>query len=148
MDMQVDFFARQGYGKVALRKFGNVSENFRLCEAGWIDKDPKSRSVMEVIGAEFRIAKTGAYKGKLSVLIKGTERTVYVTAEEMVAEEIAIREHLACVIGVAASEISDDAMDDLRYTPTDDAIRECWISKPWEKGSKDKREKQIAHFNQ
>jgi hypothetical protein len=38
---------------------------------------------MEVKGAEFIEAKTGKNKGKLCKIIKDTDRTVYVTKEEM-----------------------------------------------------------------
>lgn len=82
MNMERDIFAEQPYGKVALKKLGNVSENFRLYAAGWLG-DGKEREVMEIHGAEFRRAKTGKNKGLLSIMVKGTKRTVYVTKQEM-----------------------------------------------------------------
>lgn len=38
---------------------------------------------MKVTGADFRVAKAGPDKGKLAVKVKGTDRTVYVTREEI-----------------------------------------------------------------
>jgi hypothetical protein len=81
-DMTKDFFADQSYGKIALKKFGKVSENFRLFYAGWLGKGME-RDVMEVKGAEFRKALTGPNRGKLSIKVQGTERTTFVTAEQM-----------------------------------------------------------------
>ncbi len=80
--MSTDVFSQTSYGKVALTKMGEVPEDFRLYECGWMDTE---RSVMEVIGAEFRKAKSGKNKGKVSILIKGTEQRVLVTAKEMEA---------------------------------------------------------------
>jgi len=85
MDMDQDVFAEQSYGKVALQKMAPVPENFRLYCAGWLGKEPKDFTVMEVTGAQFRVAKTGVNKGKLSIMVAGTKRTVYVTATEMKA---------------------------------------------------------------
>lgn len=85
-DMSKDIFANCAYGKAALKKLGNVPANFRLYEAGWLGKHP-AREVMEVIGAEFRAAKSGPDAGKLSVKVEGSDRTVYVTKAEIQAEE-------------------------------------------------------------
>lgn len=85
MDMGHDVFAEQSFGKVALQKMAPVPENFRLYCAGWLGDKPESWDVMEVTGAEFRIAKRGPNKGKLSILVPGTKRTVYVTRAEMKA---------------------------------------------------------------
>lgn len=85
-DMTVDVFAPTPYGKVALRKLAPIPENFRLYSAGWMEDHPDDFSVMKVSGAAFRAAKTGPNKGKLSILIRGTDRTVYVTKEEINAE--------------------------------------------------------------
>lgn len=79
-DMTKDHFAETVFGKLALIKMGEVPENFRLYEAGWIDDE---RTLMFVKGCEFRYAKSGINKGKLSIAVEGTERKVYVTSEEM-----------------------------------------------------------------
>jgi hypothetical protein len=83
MDMTVDLFAQYPYGKAALKQLGDVPENFRLFEAGWLGKRPEEFRVMEVKGAQYRPAKTGANKGKLTILVQGTTRTAYVTKEEI-----------------------------------------------------------------
>lgn len=58
-------------------------ENFRLYAAEWLGEKPKDWDVMKVTGAEFRVAKSGPNKGKLSVMVEGTKRTAHVTREEM-----------------------------------------------------------------
>lgn len=83
MDMEHDIFAKVSYGKLALKKLAPVGENFRLYSAGWIGEKLEEMTVMQVTGADFRRALSGKNKGKLSILIKGTERTAYVTADEM-----------------------------------------------------------------
>lgn len=83
MDMTTDVFAEQSYGKAALKKLAPVPENFRLYEAGWLGKKPKDWKTMKVSGAEFRTAKTGKNAGKLSILVKGSVRSVIVTKDEM-----------------------------------------------------------------
>lgn len=83
MDMQKDVMAETGFGKAALQKLAPTPENFRLYQAEWLGDKPKDWDVMKVIGAEFRPAKTGPNKGKLTVMVKGSQRTVYVTKAEM-----------------------------------------------------------------
>jgi hypothetical protein len=79
MDMTTDIFAEQSYGKAALKKMGDVPATFRLFMAGWLGNS----DTMEVKGAEFRKALSGKNKGMLTVLVKGTGRTAYVTVAEM-----------------------------------------------------------------
>lgn len=81
--MTEDIFAEQSFGKAALKKLDPVAENFRLYEAEWLGDKPSEWDVMKVTGAEFRTAMSGKNKGKLSIRIKGTERTAYVTKAEM-----------------------------------------------------------------
>lgn len=89
-----DLFAETSFGKVALRKLAPVSENFRLYAAGWLGSKPEEFSIMKVTGAEFRIARSGKNAGKFSILVKGTIRNAFVTAEEMNAiEEAAPERH-------------------------------------------------------
>ncbi len=80
-DMRIDLFAEQPYGKIALSKLGEVSENFRLYYAGWVGH-PMGNG-MNVRGAEFREPLRGKNKGKLSILVKGTEQSVYLSRKEM-----------------------------------------------------------------
>jgi len=85
-DMTTDIFATYTYGKIALNKIaklpGGIPENFRLYEAGWLGD---SRQVMRVTGAQFRKAKSGPFKGRLSVMVPKTKQAAYVTAEEIEA---------------------------------------------------------------
>lgn len=84
-DMTVDVFADSGFGRAALKQLAPVPENFRLYSAGWLGDGPADRSVMEVVGAELRAAKTGPNKGKFSVLVPGTARRVWVSKADMAA---------------------------------------------------------------
>lgn len=84
-NMEVDIFAENSFGKAALKKMrrhGDLPENFRLYEAGYVEDDPKDFNVMKVRGAVFRRAKTGPNKGNLSIKVPGTERSACVTPEE------------------------------------------------------------------
>lgn len=79
-----DLFADTTFGKLALRKLAPTSPNFRLYSAGWLG-DGNQRDVMDVTGAEFREAKQGPRNGELCIVVPGTTRTAYVTADEMAA---------------------------------------------------------------
>lgn len=79
------FMNDTSFGKVALSKLSPVPENFRIYEAGWLGSKPSEFTVMEVKGAEFRAAKSVPYKGELKIKIPNTNRTVYVTKEEIAA---------------------------------------------------------------
>jgi len=87
-DMTEKIFEPHPYGKAALKKMGVVPENFRLYLAGWIGKHPDFHG-MEVKGAEFRPALTGKNKGKLCIKVKDSDRTAYVSKEEIEAEAMA-----------------------------------------------------------
>lgn len=78
MDMREDPFGSMAFGKAALEKIKPTDPNFYLYEAGWVSDD-----TMEVNGAVFREAKSGPNKGKLVMLVKGSEKKAFVTAEEM-----------------------------------------------------------------
>lgn len=79
-DMTNDTYATFPFGKAALQKMAPTPTNFRLYEAENIG--PGS-GIMKVKGAEFRIAKRGANRGKLSIIIPGTEKTVYISLDEI-----------------------------------------------------------------
>jgi hypothetical protein len=90
MDRQDDVMATTSYGQIALQKMAPTPANFRLFYVEWLGDKPKDWTVMKVIGAEFRAAKSGPNKGKLSAMVKGTKRTAYVTCNEMLSAEQAI----------------------------------------------------------
>lgn len=83
MDEERDAFAKQPYGKVALRKLAPVPENFRLYSVGQLGIRPDEFSVIQVTGAQFRTAKRGPNKGRLTIMVPGTQRTTYVTEAEI-----------------------------------------------------------------
>lgn len=77
-------FAKELFGRVALKKVGEVDPNFRFYECGWMEAGhPSTWDTMELRGAVFREATRGPRKGKLCIPIPGTKRTVYVTRAEM-----------------------------------------------------------------
>lgn len=88
MDMTEAVFADQKYGKAALQKLAPTDPNFRLYLAGWLGEKPPFE-VMEVRGAVFRHATRGPNKGKLSIRIPGTTRTVHLTAAEIASVGVA-----------------------------------------------------------
>lgn len=83
MDMQEDIIASFDYGKAALKKLAPVPENFRLYLLEWLGERPGERTILKITGAEFRKAKTGKNKGKLTVMVENSKRTVYLTKEEI-----------------------------------------------------------------
>lgn len=86
MSLDKDIFAEQPFGKAALKKMGTVPENFRLFYAGWMGDNPPKYEVMKVQGALFRAPSRGPNKGKLTIPLKGSTRTAYVTREEILQE--------------------------------------------------------------
>lgn len=85
-DMTNDVFAKTIFGQVALRKLAPVSDNFRLFFAGWLEEKPDDWRTMKVTGALFRQSKSGRNKGKLSIMVKGSQRSVYVTKQEIATQ--------------------------------------------------------------
>ncbi len=82
-DMTEDVFGGTPMGKVAMVKFGKVSDTFRIYEMGWLEERPEDFNYMDAKGADFRRAKTGKNKGKLSIMIPGSIRKVIITKEEI-----------------------------------------------------------------
>lgn len=86
-DMKDDPMMQTSYAKAAMKKFGESHENFRIYCAEWLGDKPSEWEVMKVTGAVFREAKKGKNKGKLCIMVKGTQRTTYVTDKEMDEQE-------------------------------------------------------------
>ncbi|MFA6094346.1 MAG: hypothetical protein WC757_00430 [Candidatus Paceibacterota bacterium] len=82
-DMGNDLFAGTPYGKAALNKLTNKPENFRFYEAEIISAND---GIIKMTGAQFRVAKHGANRGLLSVLLKDTIHVIYVTRHEIEAQ--------------------------------------------------------------
>ncbi len=85
MGMDDKVFESSAFGKAALKQLGAVADGFRLFSAEWLGHTVKDAKVMKVTGAEFRPAKTGPKRGKLTVKLAGTTRTAYVTRDEIKA---------------------------------------------------------------
>lgn len=76
-----DVFAGTIMGRVALEKLKPVDPDFMFYYAGWLGEN--EYKVLKLSGAEFREARSGPRKGQVCILVKGTQRSVYLTAEEM-----------------------------------------------------------------
>ncbi|UVT00047.1 hypothetical protein [Burkholderia glumae] len=85
MDLHDDPFADTSFGRLALKKIKPTSSNFRLFEAGWLETGgpPETWEIFEVIGAEFREAKRGPNKGKLSIMVPNTRCIVHLHRDEL-----------------------------------------------------------------
>jgi len=70
-------FNDTAYGIVALKKIGDVSDNFYLYSAESVSGG------IRVMGAEFREAKTGKNKGKKTIMIKETIKDMFVSNSEL-----------------------------------------------------------------
>lgn len=63
------------------------------------------------------------------ICIAADDDDIYVaTKEEVDADD---RKHIARVLGVAEEDISDEALNELKYGPHDQAVRERWATKAW-----------------
>mgnify|MGYP006971739525 CR=1 FL=1 len=82
-DMNEKVFEDQPFGKAAMKEIKGATKNFRLFSASWVGDNPSKSKAMKVTGAEFRAAKSGPNKGQLSIMVKNTQQTVYVTKAEM-----------------------------------------------------------------
>ncbi|WP_254451680.1 hypothetical protein [Duganella vulcania] len=80
--MEVDKFAGESYGQIALKKIAPTDPNFRLFYAGWLGSGTE-REVMAVRGQVYRRALSGPNRGRLRLPVSGTVRSVHVTAAEM-----------------------------------------------------------------
>lgn len=81
-----NIFADTAFGKAALEKLSPVEEGFMLFECGWVGKtikELKDNGLMKCTGAVFREAKNGKNKGKRTVIVKGTERSTFITRQEI-----------------------------------------------------------------
>jgi len=76
-------FHDTSYGKLALSRFKDIPENFFVYCCGWLGDMRTDACVMEVTGAEFRVAQRGQHKGKYSILVPGSQRTIYLTRAEV-----------------------------------------------------------------
>jgi len=82
-DMQERIFEETAGGKAAMQKLGEVPDNFRLYAFEWMEEKPEDWDTLKFTGAEFREAKRGPNKGRLSIKLKGTERTVFVNKRDV-----------------------------------------------------------------
>ncbi|WP_257807078.1 hypothetical protein [Burkholderia glumae] len=85
MDLHDDPFADTPFGRLALAKIKPTSPNFRLYEAGWLETGgpPETWEIFEVIGAEFREAKSGPRKGRLSIMVPNTRRVAHIHRDDL-----------------------------------------------------------------
>lgn len=74
-------FQNDPLAKFALIKMGAVPEGFLIYRFSWLGED--DLAVMEVTGAVFREAKSGPRKGQQCIKVKGTEKSCYLTTDEV-----------------------------------------------------------------
>lgn len=73
-----------GVTKAALAKLAPVADNFMVYLYSWEgDINDRRNCVMKLTGAVFREAKRGPRKGELCVMVKGTERSTYLSPDEI-----------------------------------------------------------------
>lgn len=83
-----DFFRDTAIGRAAMKKFGDVPENFKIYEAGWIEhQDIDNKGLMFVRAAEFRKALKGPNKGEFCIIVPGTKKLTHITSDEIKAME-------------------------------------------------------------
>lgn len=76
----------QSFDFVALArsKMKDLPENFLIYKFNWLgDMDDRENNIMEVTGAVFREAKSGARKGQVCMMVKGTDRKVYLSPTDI-----------------------------------------------------------------
>lgn len=86
MDLRAKIFEDTSYGRIAMKQFGEVPEGFRIYQVSLQGEHPNYHGI-QVVGAEFRQAKSGMRKGQLCMHVKGTDRSTYVSNAAMKAEE-------------------------------------------------------------
>lgn len=86
MTVQDDMMRDYPPSLAATKKLGGVPEGFSFFAFEWLGDRPEEWTVMKCSGAVFREAKSGPRKGELCIKVKGTERTAFVTREEIKAE--------------------------------------------------------------
>ena len=78
----MDFpFDEENYGKLARSRLKDVDENFRWYIVERIGEG--DGSALKLTGATFREAKSGPRKGKLCVIVKGTQRVAVVSQADI-----------------------------------------------------------------
>ncbi len=89
----LDVFALQPFGQAALKKLaksGPLPENFRLYAASvnYADSFMDKTTGLSLVGAEFRVAKSGPNAGTLTKMVSGTHRRVTVSNAEITRASI------------------------------------------------------------
>lgn len=101
MTMQNDRMRDYPPSLAATKKIGGVPDGFEFFAFEWLGDRPEEWTVMKCSGAVFREAKSGPRKGKRCIKIPGSERTVFVTEEQINAEAPNDRVQAAPLRGVA-----------------------------------------------
>ena len=79
--MSLGHINEMAYVKAAVKKLGDVPENFFIYRLAWIGTG--KAAVMQLTGAVFREAKKGKNKGEMCIVIKGSEKVTHMTHEEI-----------------------------------------------------------------
>ena len=86
MTTQEDMMRDYPPSLAATRKLGSIADGFSFYKFEWLGDRPEESTVMKCSGAVFREAKTGPRKGQRCIKVPGTERTAFVTSDEIKAE--------------------------------------------------------------
>jgi hypothetical protein len=76
-------FDEQDYGRAARSRLKDVHENFRWYISEVVGED--EATAIKLTGAVFREAKRGPNKGKLSIIVKDTQRVAVVSRADVEA---------------------------------------------------------------
>lgn len=70
--------------RAALAKLAPVAPNFLVYLYSWEgDTTDRRNCVMKITGAVFREVQRGPRKGQIGIIVKGTERSTYLTPDEV-----------------------------------------------------------------
>ena len=86
MTIQDEMMRNHPPSLAATKKLGGVAEGFAFFDFEWLGDRPEEWEVMKCTGGVFREAKSGPRKGTRCIVVKGTERTAFVTSDEIKAE--------------------------------------------------------------
>lgn len=86
IEMSLTHINEMAYVKAAVKKLGDVPENFFIYKLAWMGFG--EAAFMQLTGAVFREAKKGKNKGEMCIAIKGSEKVTHMTHEEIDIAEV------------------------------------------------------------
>lgn len=80
-------FQTEGFVRAAFAKAVALPDNFMFYAAGWQGDMTSDACIMKLDGCVFREATCGPRKGELCIKVKGTKRSVYLSASDVRAAQ-------------------------------------------------------------